>query len=79
MTSVLGIHEAKTGFSQLVKQAAAGHPVLIGSYGKAEVALVAASQLAPNLKRIGVLAGRLQIPEDFDAPLPDDVLKQFET
>ena len=78
MSNVLGIHEAKTKFSQLVKLAASGTPVLIGGYGKAEVALVPVSQLPERVKKIGLMAGRLVIPEDFDAPLSDDVLSQFE-
>lgn len=28
--------------------------------------------------RFGLLEGRLSIPADFDAPLPDDVLARFE-
>ncbi len=78
MQSVMGIHEAKTNFSQLVKQAVAGTPVLIGGYGKAEVALVPISQLAQKSKRLGVMAGKLLVSDDFDAPLPEDVLQQFE-
>ena len=29
-------------------------------------------------KRIGILAGKLIIPDDFDAPLPEDLQKAFE-
>jgi hypothetical protein len=29
-------------------------------------------------KQIGLLAGKLTIPEDFDAPLSDEVLDSFE-
>lgn len=78
MRPVIGIHEAKTHFSQLVKQAAGGQAVLIGGYGNAEVALVPASQLEPVKKRIGVLSGKLVVPDDFDAPLPEEVLAAFE-
>ena len=28
-------------------------------------------------KRLGLLAGKLDIPDDFDAPLPDDVVADF--
>jgi len=77
MTAVIGIHDAKTRFSQLVKQVAAGESVLIGGYGKAEVALVAVDK-ARTKKRVGVLAGKLVLPDDLDAPLPEDVLQAFE-
>lgn len=29
-------------------------------------------------RRLGLLAGRADIPDDFDAPLPDEVLDSFE-
>ncbi len=28
-------------------------------------------------KRIGILSGKLHVPDDFDAPLPDDILRTF--
>lgn len=34
-------------------------------------------QMKPR-KQIGMLAGKLYVPEDFDAPLPDEVLDSFE-
>lgn len=78
MNQVFGIHEAKTRFSQLVKQASIGEPVLIGGYGRAEVALVPISMLPRQPRQLGVMAGKLNIPADFDAPLPADVLDAFE-
>ena len=32
-----------------------------------------------SLKRIGLLKGKLTVADDFDAPLPDEVLKEFYT
>ena len=78
MKQIIGIHEAKTNFSQLVKQAVAGNTILIGGYGKAEVALVALNQTPVTRKKIGVLAGLLIVPDDFDAPLPTAILAAFE-
>ena len=79
---VVSMHQAKSHLSQLVKRAALGEAIYIGAYGHAEAVLVSpavleASQPKPR-KRIGMLAGKLQVPEDFDAPLPDDVLADFE-
>ena len=34
-------------------------------------------QTGPGGVRFGVLQGRLTVPDDFDAPLPDDVLAAF--
>lgn len=32
----------------------------------------------PNLRPFGLDAGKFTVPEDFDAPLPEDILKAFE-
>jgi antitoxin (DNA-binding transcriptional repressor) of toxin-antitoxin stability system len=79
---VVSMHQAKSHLSQLVKRAALGEAIYIGAYGHAEAVLVSPAALEasqPKLhKRIGMLAGKLHVPEDFDAPLPDDVLADFE-
>ena len=79
---VVSMHQAKSHLSQLVKRAASGEAIYIGAYGHAEAELVSpatleASQPKPR-KRIGMLAGKLHVPDDFDEPLPSDVLDAFE-
>lgn len=78
MTTVISMHQAKTNLSQLVKRAAAGETIFLGAYGKAEAKLVPVDADTAPKKRIGILAGKLIVPDDFDAPLPDDVLAAFE-
>ncbi|WP_207002635.1 type II toxin-antitoxin system Phd/YefM family antitoxin [Trinickia mobilis] len=73
---VISMHDAKSMLSQLVRRAANGERIRIGAYGKAEAELVPVSS-GPT-KRIGVLKGKFEVPEDFDAPLPADVLDAFE-
>lgn len=76
---VISMHQAKSHLSQLVKRAAAGEPIYIGGYGRVEAVLVSPTVLTSKpRKQIGLLAGKLTVPEDFDAPLPDDVLASFE-
>ncbi|MBO4313197.1 MAG: type II toxin-antitoxin system prevent-host-death family antitoxin [Desulfovibrio sp.] len=74
--TIIPIHQAKTTLSQLVKRAVGGETIFIGSYGRAEAALSAAPQ-RPE-KRLGVLEGKLIVPDDFDAPLPPEVLSGVE-
>lgn len=75
------IHEAKTNFSKLVKQAAAGETIYIGSYGKPEVTLMAVNQnkLNAEIRKgfIGCMKGKMELPEGWDAPLPDDIIESF--
>ena len=73
----INIHAAKTQLSRLVDAAAAGEEIIIAKSGKPLARLGPLS--APRRNRtLGVLAGRLRVPEDFDADLPDEVLDEFE-
>jgi prevent-host-death family protein len=73
----VNIHAAKTHLSRLVDEAAAGEEIVIARAGKPVARLVALAP--PSTKRVlGQLAGRLHISDDFDAPLPDEVLDSFE-
>lgn len=74
---IVSMHQAKSSLSQLVKRAAGGEVIFIGGYGRAEAVLTSAAAMRPP-KRLGVLAGKLVMPEDFDAPLPGEILDAFE-
>ena len=76
-TSIIPIHQAKSSLSQLVKRAAGGESIVIGRYGRAEAVLSSAARVKPT-KRLGLLEGKLTVSEDFDAPLPPEILAAFE-
>lgn len=73
----VNIYEAKTRLSQLVDKAVSGEDVVVSRNGKP---LVRITRLDAPKRRIsfGLLKGRLSVPRDFDAPLPDDVVAGFE-
>lgn len=73
----VNIHEAKTGLSKLVDRAEAGEEIIIARAGTPAARLVG---LAPRQarRRLGLLDGRFDIPDDFNRPLPDAVLDAFE-
>ena len=73
--TVIPIHQAKANLSQLVKRAAGEETILIGSYGRTEAGLSATSNL-PR-KRLGLLEGKFAVPDDFDDPLPSEMLSSF--
>ncbi len=74
----VNIHEAKTHLSRLLKRVAAGEEILISKAGKPMAILTPISK--PQANRVpGLDKGVIQIPDDFDAPLPDDVLELFES
>jgi prevent-host-death family protein len=72
----VNIYEAKTKLSRLVDLASTGTDVVIARAGK-PVARLTALKKNP-LSGLGALEGKGWIAEDFDAPLPDDLLAQFE-
>jgi prevent-host-death family protein len=73
----VNIHQAKTQLSRLVEEAAAGEEILIAKAGK-PVARLVSLKVRRGRRRLGVLAGRLRVPDAFDDPLPGEVLAQFE-
>ncbi|MBN1424225.1 type II toxin-antitoxin system Phd/YefM family antitoxin [Candidatus Fermentibacteria bacterium] len=73
----VNMHEAKTHLSRLVEEANAGEEVVIAKAGKPMVRLVPTNTMRGR-RVLGWLAGKLEVPEDFDAPLPEEVLADFE-
>ena len=73
----VNIHEAKTQFSRLVDAAAGGEEIIIAKAGKPAARLVP-MEPAKVTRRFGGLKGKIRIADDFDAPLPDDVIAAFE-
>ena len=74
----VNIHAAKTHLSRLVDAAAAGEEIVIARAGKPVARLVPLAEAKKPDRVLGILAGKLKIPDDFDAPLPEDVLALFE-
>ena len=73
----VNIHEARTNLSQLLSQALSGEEIVIAKAGKPMVRLVPVEE--PLSDRIlGQDEGLFTVPEDFNDPLPDDILSAFE-
>lgn len=73
----VNMHEAKTHLSELVEAAEAGEVVVIARHGRPVVRLESITGKRKGI-RVGTLKGMFRsIPEDFDAPLPPDVLESF--
>jgi prevent-host-death family protein len=72
----VNVHEAKTHLSRLLEAVEAGEEVLIARAGR-PVARLGPLIGAAQPRRLGVLAGRFTVPDDWDTPLPADVLDAF--
>jgi prevent-host-death family protein len=75
--AIVNIYDAKTHLSKLIEEAAAGNDVVIARGGK-PVARLTRLESPKRKLRFGVLKGRVKVAEDFDAPLPGNVLAEFE-
>jgi len=72
----VSIHEAKTHLSRLLKRVACGEEVVISKGDRPIARLVPFSP--PRRRELGRDQGLFKIPDDFDGPLPEGVLKSFE-
>lgn len=76
MAKVLNLYEAKTQLSALVEEAAAGAEIVIAKAGRPMAKLVPIR--AAMRRRPGRAKGRIWMADDFDAPLPDELVRAFE-
>lgn len=72
----VNIHEAKTHLSKLLARVAAGEEIIIAKDGVPVARLLPIER--PPRRVFGVDEGVFRVPDDFDAPLPADVLSDFE-
>lgn len=69
-------HQAKTHLSKLLRRVAAGEDITIARAGVPIARLVAVERKVPQ-RPLGLDRGRFEVPEDFDAPLPSDLIAAF--
>ena len=76
---IVNIHAAKTHLSRLLDAVADGEEILIARAGRPVARLVPLQgAVVPQRRQLGRLAGQFTVPDDFDAPLPADLLSGFE-
>jgi prevent-host-death family protein len=77
MKKIVNIYEAKTHLSRLLREVAGGAEIVIAKDGHPLARLV---RIEPTVgaRELGFAADRVRIADDFDAPLPDDVLDAFD-
>jgi len=73
---VVNLYEAKSRLSALVERAAAGEEIIIAKAGHPKARLVP-FEPAREPRKPGGWEGRIWIADDFDEPLPPDVLEAF--
>lgn len=75
----VNIHEAKTQLSRLVDLAAKGESFIIAKAGKPLVKVTPLdAPEAPDIRRLGFMAGQGSIPDDFDRMGDAEIERMFE-
>ncbi len=77
MSKVINIHEAKTHLSRIVDEVAGGAEIIIAKAGKPMARLAPITPRARK-KKLGLLKGKVNVPDDFNTPLDEEVIAEFE-
>ncbi|MCH7929878.1 MAG: type II toxin-antitoxin system Phd/YefM family antitoxin [Proteobacteria bacterium] len=78
MATIVNVHEAKTHFSRLLERVRQGEEIIVAKAGKPVAKLIPVGEGAA-LRVPGSARGKITVAENFDAPLPDELLDAFET
>jgi prevent-host-death family protein len=73
---LVNIHDAKTHFSKIINQALNGEEIIVARGGKPLIRLVPYEEEV-SIRKGGQFKGLINLSDDFDAPLPEDLLKLF--
>jgi prevent-host-death family protein len=74
--AMVNIHEAKTHLSRLLERVAAGEEIIIAKANRPIARLIPVDQPVKN-RQPGTGAGEIWMADDFNEPLPDELLDSF--
>lgn len=74
----VNIHQAKTNLSRLLSRVELGEEIVISNRGIPVAKLVPFCTSSNRKASLGIDRGRFIVPEDFNDPLPEDILSAFE-
>lgn len=72
----INIYDAKTNLSKYIEKVNKNHEAIIICKNGVPVEQLSEYKLA-NARKIGLLKGKIQISDDFDAQLPDEIMKDY--
>ncbi len=74
----VNIHQAKTNLSRLLSRVELGEEIVIANRGIPIAKLVPFRTSLDRRSSLGQDRGIFVVPDDFNAPLPEDILAAFE-
>jgi prevent-host-death family protein len=75
--TVVNTHEAKTNLSRLLDDVEKGEEIIIAKANRPVARLIPYRE-AKRRRRPGLLKGKVRVADDFDAPLPEEIIRAFE-
>lgn len=76
ITAVVTTHEAKTNLSRLLNEVQNGSEIII-SRGRKQIARLVGFEGKKPVRTPGLLKGKFKVADDFDDPLPDEIINAF--
>ena len=73
----VNVHEAKTHLSRLLAEVEKGQEIIVARDGKPVAKIVPFKPQKKNRIKFGDLKGKIWIADDFDDPLPDELLEKW--
>jgi len=74
----INIHQAQTNLAGLLARVEMGEEIIISNQGVPVAKLVPFHSASSRLESLGHDQGLFLVPDDFNAPLPEEVLVAFE-
>jgi prevent-host-death family protein len=73
----VSIHQAETNLPQLLSRVELGEEIVISAQGVPIAKLVPVRSGSRRRSSLGMDRGKFVVPENFNDPLPDDILSAF--
>ena len=74
----INIAEAKANLSRYLKRVEAGETIVLSRHSRPIAEIRPVAEHRSKRRPFGLCAGEFEVPDDFNAPLPEDVLSAFE-
>jgi prevent-host-death family protein len=74
----VNIHYCKTNLSRLLSRVELGEEIVISNRGVPVAKLVPFQTSLDRRSSLGRDRGKFKVPDNFNAPLPEEILKAFE-
>jgi len=73
----ISLSEIQRDFPTYLRRVEAGESLLITDHDRPVAELKPVSPTTNGARLVGLCAGEFRVPDDFDDPLPDDILRGF--